>query len=327
VLDKAQNRTLSLNNPGVRDAEIGRSAFYSALKTAYPSITGGVLYRPSSDPTMLFLAAPSNVDFVVTDSQGRRAGYNPLTGATYSEIPGATYETQSIDTPNESGFTPETLVSEKYFVSSYDVTVGNYQVNVYSVSGGNYYLDYHGFDAVGISNKVIVNAGTLRAGQSATVSILHSDQTAPVSNAKMDLKQYRIHGTKKGGFSDSRVKVAGVMKPISKIALNFESGFNLMIGGVGACSFNIPSSAFKMSKEGKKAVYEYHSKDIDVRVKSDGDYKIDLRRVDLANVNQKDLNFLTIQIGNYIGQSKTGLECRQERCALLNDIDDDSDND
>jgi hypothetical protein len=313
VLDGNNNQTIQLNNPGTKN---GEGQLYSKLLNSYPSFIGGELYRPSADPTMMFIAAPLNVHFVVTDPQGRQTGYNPITGTTYAEIPGATYELQSINTPNETGFTPQTLVAERYFTNSVSALTGNYQVTVYAVSAGSYYIDYRGFDATGTTNKSIIRKGTLSAGQTATVTVNQSDAAAPVPNAKITLREYSIRDFKKIGLADATVHVVGNISSFSKSNFVFGSAFSLGIGGVGEYSLRVPASNFKTRKLRDVQIYEYHAKYIDMVVDSRGDFDLKVRDANLTSVNQNEIGLISITTGNFIGQTNSELMCDKDECHL-----------
>lgn len=309
--------TLRLNNPGVSDVAIGKDALYSNINQNYPLLLGGVLYRPAADPTMMFITASVNVHFVVTDPQGRRAGYDPISNKTYSEIPEASYELQSIDTPNEEGFVPETLVAERYFISSKDVLVGQYQIQVFSVSGGSYYLDYRGYDTTGTTNKSVVHSGALQVGQSEVVNILHSDQAAVTQNAQIKLHDYKIQNIQPKGSSKSNVRISGKIIPNVKSVISMDTDFIITIGdGVGKFKLQLPASVFKVKKEHKEFIYTYQSKNAEIKIKSDGDFVIEFRQVNLTGINQNDLGLVAINVGGFVGQTNANLTCNKNECSL-----------
>ena len=327
VLDKNFNQTIQLNNPGTKK---GKDELYSSntLTTSYPTIIGGALFRPSADPMMMFITAPLNVQLVITDPEGRKTGYDPITGASYSQIPGATYEVQSINTPNEVDYAPETLVAERYFVSSANVLAGDYMVTVYGVSSGSYYVDYRGFDSTGTTNKSILASGTIATGQSTSMTIAQSSEPAPVPNANLAVRDYSIWYFRKRGISDAFIHVQGNIRSVVNRKLEFNSDFKLMVGGVGEYTFDLPLSSFEKKKFFRHPIYRYHDKDVDVMIEHDGDFVINVRHADLSNVNQFEMPLVTVEAGNLIGQKFTNLICRKNKCSTRFDNDrDDRDHD
>lgn len=313
VWDRDNNvKTIRLNNPGT---ERGKEQLYSFIKIDYPKIIGGEIFHPSSDPTMMLLTAPLNVHFIVTDPNGRRVGYDPTTGTSYSEIPGASYEIQSIDTPNEDGYTPQTLVAERYFVSGTDVPSGAYQVQVFAVNSGSYYLDYSGYDATGTTNKSIYHTGIIQVGQPVVYNFIHSDQAMPVPNAKINLKKYTVHNFHRSNLSKSDVKVSGKLIPNVSGAIKIGSGLVMALGGIGEYSLTIPSADFKIDREHGEVIYKYQNKDTQIKIKSNGEFKIELHRINLTNVSPELIGLVSVSIDNLNGQINSNLICSIHECS------------
>ncbi len=317
-------QTLRVNNPGSNQpvqnsagTGTGAKAFYSnpALRSNYPSILGYILYRQSSDPSMMFIAAPMGVHFVVTDPLGRRAGFNPNTGTSYAEIPDADYGEQSIDTPADPGFTPSTLVDERYFMSSEDVPPGSYNIQVFSLTGGDYYLDYRGTDSSGTTNDSRYKTGTLAPGDSTTVAIKHLTTAAPRPNAVLTVSQYAIQDTGATGFKQTLVKIAGTIAPNSKSPVSIQSSVQISIGGITGYQFYLPASDFtSFSTADKKTMYISNSPAANVHIDSTGAFEIDLRGVDLSDVDQNLLGAVSIEVDSTIGGKMLNLNCHQGRC-------------
>lgn len=88
--------TFIVNNPGLIDPN-------NSIQTL-STIRGYRLYRQAADPSMLFAHLTGGAEMVITDPQGRRSGYNPLTKETFNEIPGAAYtKAEAISSPDEAG--------------------------------------------------------------------------------------------------------------------------------------------------------------------------------------------------------------------------------
>jgi len=316
VWDKVnQSQTLRLNNPGSTQIGSSKDALYTNLKASYPSVIGYALYRPSSDPSMMFISTPMGIHFVVTDPLGRRAGFNPNTGTSYTEIPGAAYGEQSIDTPADPGFTPSTAVDERYFISSQDVPPGSYDIQVFSINGGSYYLDHRSFDSSGMTNDSHFSTGTLTAGNSTTATINHVTTTVPRPNAVLAVNQYAIQDTGNTDFKQAMVKIAGTLVPNSKSPLSITSSVHVTIGGVNGYQFDVPASSFTGSIASKKTLYIANRPTANVHMDSTGVFEISLRGVDLSTVDQNLLGSVRIEVDSTIGAKKVGLTCHQGRCS------------
>lgn len=101
-----------------------------------------------------------------------------------------------------------------------------------------------------------------------------------------------------------------------------DSDFVLMLGGIGEFKLDIPAASFKMKREDKEVTYEYHNKDVEIKIESDGNFQIELRHADLSNVNKDEISLATINIGSIIGQVNSIVTCNKNECSLKRDKDD-----
>jgi hypothetical protein len=315
VLDGKGNQTLQLNNPAIN---LGEKNLYTKLSATYPSIIGYVLYHPSADPSMMFIAAPMGVQFVVTDPLGRRAGFNPTTGVSYSEIPGAGHGEQSINTPGDPGYTPSTLVDERYFISSSDVPAGSYQVQVFSVTGGSYYLDYRSYDSTGTTNDARFQTGTLKQGASSTVAFQHSTASVPVPNASLKLGGYLIEKSYKENLKNATIGISGELIPFSKALVSLKSSFQLSIGGISGYQLDLPASAFKSRTIYKKTFYSYENRDVRVWLDSSGRFEAEIRDADLSSIDPSLLGYVSLSVDSVFGDTSSNLKCHDGFCSINN---------
>jgi hypothetical protein len=313
-LDDAGNKTFILNNPGIT---LGKDQEYSGLfKQKYPTILGYVLFRPSSDPSMQIITAPQNVHFVVTDSQGRRTGFNPLTNTSYSEIPEAGYTNQSIDTPNEDGFLPKTLVAERYY-SANEVSSGQYQVQVFGVESGTYYLDYRGYDSSGSTNASSHRVGDIQAGATASQSFTHSTDPAPEDNATLKVDKYMIEKSSGPGFKKSEIRLKGKVSPNIAGAVELKSSFTFEVGQPSGYRLSIPASEFKIKKELKSpSQYVYDKQGVKIKLSSLGEFEIEVDRADLSSVSPDQMGNLKVIIDSLSANLFVELECHKDTCIL-----------
>lgn len=179
------------NDPGKKDKE-GEGFTRYANST---EMRGYRLYRPTDDPSMVFFHLSGDVTMLITDPQGRRAGYDPLTRQTYNDIPGGTYiSPESISDPEDSNISTE----EESRFEGLNPLVGQYQVQIFSNSSTNYQLTQYSFDTSGTINGINNHSGALEPNESLVYSMEHSDQALPIQIASLDIN--------KALFIDSRYK-------------------------------------------------------------------------------------------------------------------------
>lgn len=320
-LDAQGHKTFILNNPGINTGN--NKPYETDLKSRYPTILGYVLFHPSSDPSMMAVTAPLNVHLVITDPLGRRTGFDPTTSTRYSEIPGASYVDQSIDSPNEVEFTPSTLVAERYFISSQDVPPGSYQVKVFGVSSGTYYLDYRSYDSVGTTNDATYKSGTILAGASDIVSFQHSLDLVPAPNADIKVKRFSV---KNAGLKASRINFSGKVEPFSGAGLELKSSLQITIGGVSGYHLALPASAFEYKVNGGQARYSYRQNGIEVGLQESGDFKIEINQANLSGVDSNQIGYLRLDVDNINADADVKLKCNNEKCFFDADKDQDDHN-
>jgi hypothetical protein len=104
---------------------------------------------PADHPVHFSIYLHSPAELLLTDSQGRRTGYDPVSGQTFEEIPGATYSV-------EADFDEETdeLLDETKVLEIMEPGVGQFSLQVCGTGSGTYDMEI-----VGI-NKHLTSSGT-----------------------------------------------------------------------------------------------------------------------------------------------------------------------
>ena len=305
-------RTFRINNPGT---SAGSEQFYSRIGNNYPIIKEIELYNSAADPSMMRITAPVNVHFVVTDPQGRRTGYDPTTGTNFTEIPGAGYTEQAIDTPNESGFSPQRLSDERYFTSVSSVLDGAYQIQVFGVTSGSFYIDSASYDSSGIQNDSVYKTGTVQAGGKSTITLQHSSAAVAVTNASLTLKHYGIWHAPKQTYANSEAFIEAQLTPYTP-PLTFSSQLQLSVGGVNGYNVSLPASKFKQVKLFGQTYFYYIDKNVDVIVNKSGAVSAYLHRIDLSNIDQTQFDYLSVSIDAASGSTSASLQCNGNLCQL-----------
>lgn len=303
--------TYRLNNPGALDGE--GVAYEGDLSTRYPAILGYVLFLPSRDPSMMFITAPNNVHLVVTDAKGRRSGFDPIQNVHYNEIPNSSYAIQSIDTPNEAGFTPETLVKERYFAASGDVSSGQYRVQVFPVTAGTYYVDVRSYDVDGFTNNSVISEGTLQLGETTEVTFEHTDAPLPTSTpVTFDSQGYLVSQIL--GASRSTIAVAGRFAVPAGTKLNLQSKFTFRLGGNGGFSLEIPASKFKVSTVRNIKTYSYVNQGTIITLTEAGGLTLAIAKANLTSVPKANIDLIGFTIDNLVVDQKLNAKCLGPLC-------------
>lgn len=118
----------------------------------------------------LVLSGRSPIELLVTDPQGRREGIDPVTHATYNEIPDARYYNEEPYHPSDVDLDPATQHRTKTIYIPWMLD-GAYSVKVTGTGVGSYTLDAQMEDAVGSTTTTEIVA-TTTSNQVATYRVL-----------------------------------------------------------------------------------------------------------------------------------------------------------
>lgn len=123
------------------------------------SYDGLRLYKPGDGIAQNYIAIhmASPADIVVIDSDGRAAGYNPLTQEEYTEIPGSMYVRDGIDDPE--GMPSGESESKTLYIPG--ALAGNYTIDVHGTGTGNYTLSVATTDSNGSTITESVDGTTV----------------------------------------------------------------------------------------------------------------------------------------------------------------------
>jgi hypothetical protein len=309
-IDTNGNIEYRLNNPADSG---GGNNFQSTLVNKYPYIMGYSIYNPAKDPSMMSIYSPLSVDFLVTDPLGRKTGFDPRTNTQYNEIPGGSYGIQSIDTPAEPGYMPDTLVAEKIFMSTSDTPAGNYKIETFANQSGNYYLDIRKTDSVGHLNDANYITGNLASGQMDTKYIAHSQDIVPDITGELNIKHFQI---KKGdeGLSRGQLKLEGKIKSFSSRNIFLQNNFQILIGGVNGFKYQLPALQFRVSDRKKIIKYVYESKGVKIEIEQSGEFEIEIGNVDLRSLNFDNARYIRMDIDSVSADANINLHCNKNIC-------------
>jgi hypothetical protein len=128
-------KTWTINNPAANTTDLLNPPYNNEYVTAeYWSTQKGT--------SALFIGTHPSLQFLVTDPQGRRAGYDPSSNVIVSEIPDAVYMPVGlISEQNPSIATPV-----EYMYEAYKPTDGTYTVQVWGLPGTTYSSFFYAYD-------------------------------------------------------------------------------------------------------------------------------------------------------------------------------------
>ncbi len=305
-VDEDGEKTFILNNPGTSE---GGGQFLSALKAKYPSIKGYRLYQSSADPSMLMIYSSMNTHFVVTDPDGRKTGFNPLTQTQYSEIPEASYYVESTSSPaDDPSINQDLEIAQRHFSWTSGATNGDYSIELFGLSTGNYELEVRSFDAQGYSNDSIIEKGIILKDQRIEAKYVHTDKPASEINADLKIKQFLIGSLKKPGKTD--LLILAQLKPHDRAPITLRNQMNVKVGGNSGVQFDLPARDFIAKRIGRETIYTLKKRnDLKVNVSSDGDIQIWIKDIDFSSVFKNDLGHVEIQVDD-----KAGIDRKDVRC-------------
>jgi hypothetical protein len=136
----------------------------------------GSVTDPSGDVSGLDFVVGDSVNLLVTDSNGRRAGFNPSTDSILKEIPGASYSEEAID-DDETGAPGLTNRS----VNVFQPPSGFYQVAITGVRLGTYALEIIPFRVDGSAEPRFFVPGIAAPGSISTFQTQYSSTSGSSS--------------------------------------------------------------------------------------------------------------------------------------------------
>lgn len=170
------------------------------LEGNYGNVSGGYRqfrgpeYEVTDDLNGLVFFLHSPAEMLITDPSGRRTGFDPITGMTYKEIPGASYDSTRIDDLTDELSTLADASKEFLMVRPID---GEYTIKVTGTGTGTYDLDLRAYNRHGRLARVRYDSVPVTAGQVSTYQLLYSGTD--------DGEQPKIRGGFPGGGQRSDV--------------------------------------------------------------------------------------------------------------------------
>jgi len=128
-----------------------------------------ILFSASeANQQLLYFAAQSPIEFVVSDPLGRKSGYDPSTNTTWDEIPGAYYMYDGLGSID--GTSPPIYMKTLNIPDPLD---GDYTIIVYGTGTGNFTMEVSSMDWQGTSENHLFTGNTTE-GETHTYTITYS---------------------------------------------------------------------------------------------------------------------------------------------------------
>lgn len=146
------------------------SEYFAALNIEDRRIVSAILYKPADGVARpaIVVTGHSPIEMMLTDTQGRRLGYDYASGIYYFEIPTGYYAHEGpYWTPNNS--TDATNIGER-LVLEVGSSSGNYGLLVYGTGEGPYEIDSTFFDGQSLTSNDEIS-GTISLGTTVAYNI------------------------------------------------------------------------------------------------------------------------------------------------------------
>jgi hypothetical protein len=172
VATRTDGTTWWINDPGGNRA--CPSCGHTTLAGYGNTFCSRIIYQPSGgSAARLAVRVHSPAELVVTDPLGRRVGFDPRTGTSYDEVPGASYGVDSrIVTEDEEVFPG---VETAWFNAPVD---GDYTVQVIGTDTGSYVVDGEAYSQNGVLTEIAGPSGTTTPNQVDTAVVQYTSQAA-----------------------------------------------------------------------------------------------------------------------------------------------------
>jgi hypothetical protein len=150
----------------------GAGSASSPLSQSAPVDTPTTVTPTTKDRSELELALSGAASMLMTDSAGRRAGRDPMSGVRREEIPNSSYFEDSLSTP----------VSRMIEIPQ--PQEGQYQVMVTGAETGSYQLSVWAFSRNGYSQPRLLKEGNVTKGSQLKLILTFSSTPGEISSLK-----------------------------------------------------------------------------------------------------------------------------------------------
>lgn len=306
TVDAAGELTYLVNDPG--SAAGANRILTEIFPTNSNPIIGMRPYIKAGDPAMMLVTASEGVEYVMTDSVGRRQGRNPISQISYSEIPGAEYYKEFVPNEDPESDAPD-LPTSTMLQHSVNVSDGLYQFEFFPTKAGPYSVAVHGYDRDGNQSFALPKAGIATGYERILMSFAQYE--APLKEGTVILNKLLIVQPNGGG--GDKIHLEAVLRSSNA---NFQISLNkYFVISIGSYTKSVLLSDFKKVEgpSGTNFVFEQAGPN---------GYKVILDRLGAVNFKSREnIQFdmsnpvgILLQIGDTKGADKINFQCRGSVC-------------
>lgn len=292
-VDASGKPSYIINDPGKNKNNGQQKKLFNLYSTN--AILGQRLFVPASDPSFLRVDLTSqNAEFVVTDPQGRRAGFNPLIGQKFNEIPGATYSKEFSPNENPDDMATDELTSTILTISNSGT--GSYTIDIYGTANGTAEYEISSYDINGYITDTTPISQAITKGGHVQSSYSHSDQPVISVQTNIEKADFFEH---KNNHSD-RIALRGKFVLGDGQSIKMQKGLSLSLGNY---SKMISVGDFWKKTTKQKTEYRYQKNGVYVKLNSTGEFKIVVDNSGLTSESMHSAQFVTLKVDNVFSTS------------------------
>lgn len=318
ITDKRFAENQKLSDIATRDAKIGKQ---------YKHVIGYTVYRQTADPTMISIFSSPNVDFILTDKLGRRAGFSPISNTFYSEIPNSSYINESIDNADDEPLAEANRPNQNNLIITEDVQDGEYQITLFGKDSGIADLQITKTDFAGFINDTEAFSSPVSSGSTQIFKFNHTSAPLPIvhDNLVINYAQYELARTPDQYNSNSldkpwqeikpdKIKIYGDVKLPMGLKATCADSFTFKVGPSNEFNQTLNLRIFKQKSLSGNLFYEYSTDDLKIVVSESGLFWIEIKRIDLDSINASKWGQIYVGLNNNLGRVDLNLNCKDRIC-------------
>lgn len=316
-----------IKNPGATNGgNQTLSQIMTKPKDPYIYFTGYEQFVTEKDPSMISIHT-ADADFVLTDSSGKRAGYDPILNREYNEFPGGQYISQStavVDEDSEDVSSDDGILHRTLVVSG--VTSGEFKIKVFPKTTGTATFEVTATDTLGFTNsKQLLNVPT-QANLVTETIFKHSDKKLVPVNSELIIQNavytnpnFQPASTGKGKQQlqyQQSIHLVGRLKLPENSFISGQGKFNLSVGSIADYNLVIPMSSFSASTDSGLTQYRYSQNNIDIRLREDGFFNLQIMDSTLNSIGPGKWGLIEIGVNGNTGTETLNLVCAGNICRM-----------
>lgn len=189
IVRRRAGATFLINDPGFQRTTLSDRAYGNSTQ-------GTRLFKPDpEDFSSIEIHSTANIHLTLTDTNGRRVGFDPTSGENISELPGSSFDIESLSDDLTGAPGP---ASNIIFVQN--PSPGTYSLTVTATEDALFLIEIHGWDAAGQSQGApVIIQNVVQGGEVLEYSLTYTKE--PLDPATIDPGQIAVEiDIKPGSF-------------------------------------------------------------------------------------------------------------------------------